>query len=371
MRRLLCLMLMILLILICTGCGSEKANDNRNAVVGNTSAVTEEQNDKSNNKTVETAGPEKEEAKEGKDSTVKNAADPSQFSNVMVADEKVTLIVTKDYGAQTLVEKQVAMKKDWTVIDLLESTSKVNTKWDGSFVNSIEGLESDKGGMFGKKTDWFYFINGICADVGASGYDLEAGEVVWWDYHAWKSMGSTNSAVIGCYPEPFIHGYRGKVGPTTIMSSVDKQSLASSLQKALESKGVRSVNIEELNNNLLENRQVPTIVIGTWDELKQLSWLEKFNNAYKKTGTSVHFTDKGVALLDYNGNAAQTIDGSAGIIVAAGSGLGDNSPFWLLAGTDPEGLQQAINVLVNSSGKISKCYGAAVVSGNIIRLPLQ
>jgi len=370
MRRLSCLILMILLILIlAAGCGRNQSKDNGNPVVSGSSIA--DQTDQNADKSLDTADTGQQANINNAGTTAANLSPSSQTDTSIAADETVSLIISKDFGGQTLVEKQVAIQKDWTVIDLLESTARITTKWDGSFVNSLEGLEADNGGILGNKRDWFYFVNGICADVGASGYDLKAGEVVWWDYHAWKNMGSTNSAVIGCYPEPFIHGYRGKVGPTTIISSADNLNLAGNLQKAIKNRGVASVNLAELNNNLLENRQVPTILIVTWNEVKQLAWLESFNKAYRKTGVSVHFTDQGLELLDYNGDVAQTINGSAGVIVASGSGLGDANPLWLLVGTDQQGLQQAVDLLVSNPQKIVKCYNAAVVSGELIRLPLQ
>ncbi|MDD2585875.1 MAG: DUF4430 domain-containing protein [Syntrophomonadaceae bacterium] len=385
-NRLLCLVLTVFLIWMAvtiSGCSTNKTNDNSISVNGS-SVTTDKAKGKTNDEKIKIETQEQAsqgESKENKVDNERNAITPShdsvaqntsnQAGKTTSTNDMVTLFITKDFGVQILVEKQVAINKNWTIIDLLASVSEIDTKWNGGFINSIDGLESNNGGMSGKRFDWFYYINGICSDVGAAEYDLKAGEVVWWDYHDWKSMGSTNSAVIGCYPEPFVRGYRGKIGATTVMSSADNQSLATDLQKALKVKGVRSVNVKELDNNVLENRQVPTIVIGTWNEVKQLSWLEKFNNAYRKTGTSVHFTDKGLELLDHSGAVAQMIDKSAGVIVAAGSGLGDTSPLWMLVGTDQEGLKQVVDILVNKPEEISRLYNAAVVSGKVIRLPLQ
>lgn len=285
--------------------------------------------------------------------------------------EKAALLVTRDFGRETIFEKEVKIKEDWTVVDLLQANLQITTKWGGDFVTGINGLESDSGGISDKRMDWFYYINGICADVGAASYELNAGDVVWWDYHGWKNMGFANSAVIGCFPGPFSHGYRGSVKPTTIMSSADNHNLAEALKELLKNKGIHSINIKELNNDLVQKRRGPTILLGEWKELKELPYLEKLNRAYKKTGTSVHFVDQGVELLNYCGNAVQTVKGSAGVIVAAGEGLGDDSPLWLVAGTDREGLQQALEVLVKSPGKISKAFGLVIESGKIIRLPLQ
>lgn len=306
----------------------------------------------------------------GQTETEPNAADVSHSEGKTAFTGKVKLLVTKDFGNETLFEKKVEIKEDRTVIDLLKANLEITTKWDGDFVNGINGLESENGGVSGNRFDWFYYINGICADVGAAGYELNPGDIVWWDYHAWKSMGSANSAVIGCFPEPFIHGYRGNVGTTTIITSEENNSLANDVQKALEKNGVTSIESKTLNEDFLQNRQGPTIVMGEWSELKELTYLEKLNKAYKKTGTNVHFTDKGLELLDYSGKAARTVTESAGVIVSTGAGLGDESPLWLIVGNNREGLEQAVEVLVENPDKISKAYGVAVVSGEIVRLPI-
>jgi len=284
--------------------------------------------------------------------------------------DKVTLWVTRDFGNNSILNKKVVLKKDWSVFDVLERTTRITTSHGGSFIESINGIESKSGGFGGEQKAWLYYVNGIFADVGVLDYYPQPGDVIWWDYHGWQRM-SMFPAVIGCYPEPFLHGYREKAKPTVILSSEDDRALAGNLQKALKAKGVASVSIKNLDNQLLQDRQGPTIVIGEWSQLSQIEWFNGLNKAYRKNGTSVHFTGDGVELLDYRGQVVHKIDKSAGVIAATGEGSGDDSPLWLVVGTGREGLQQAVEVLVNSPGKISGMYNAAIAGGEIIRLPLQ
>lgn len=283
----------------------------------------------------------------------------------------VSLLISRNYGRQNLIRKHISLEPGWTILDVLNTTAQVTTKWDGSFVDSINGMQSNSGGLTGKNHDWFYFINGICADVGAPEYILRAGEKVWWDYHAWGNTGLTNPAVIGCYPEPFVHGYRGKSGPTTVMSSAANSSLAQAVQQALQAQGAASVQCSALNNELLQNRPGPIIVVGTWDELKQLPWLDGFNKSFRKNGTSVHFKDDGVELLDGRGKVIQNSGPGTGIIAASAAGLGNYKVLWLLAGTDQNGLQNAVNTMVHHPQQLNGLYHAAVISGQVIRLPLE
>lgn len=283
---------------------------------------------------------------------------------------KVTLWITRDFGNNSILNKKVVLKKDWSVFDVLETNTQMTTSYGGSFIKSINGITSKSGGFGGEQKAWLYYVNGIFADVGALDYYPQPGDVIWWDYHGWQRM-AMFPAVIGCYPEPFLHGYRGKVKPTIILSSEEDRGLANNLQKALKAGGVTSVSIKDLDNQLLKDRQGPTIVIGEWSQLSQVEWVNELNKAYKKNGTSVHFTGDGIELLDSRGEGVRKINGNAGVIVATGEGNGDDSPLWLIVGTGREGLKQVVDVLVNNPGKISGMYNAAIAGGEIVRLPLQ
>ncbi|MGI6066499.1 MAG: DUF4430 domain-containing protein [Bacillota bacterium] len=288
-----------------------------------------------------------------------------------VLAEQVTLRVTKNFGREIIFHETVPIKKDWTVMDLLQAHLEVETKWDGGFVNGINGLESEKGGIRKERQDWFFYVNGVCADGGAAAYRLQSNDQVWWDYHLWNNMGSAISALVGSYPEPFIHSYRGKGGPVTVMSSPQDQHLAEKTVKALKAQGAAKVAIGSLDVAAMENRKGPVLVLGVWDDLKEITWLAKFNEAYRKTGMGVHFTDGGVELFTSHGELGETVKESAGIIAATGAGLGDENPLWLLVGTDAQGLNEAVKILTESPKKISGMYQAAVVSGKVLRLPLE
>lgn len=324
----------------------------------------------SENKGVQEEKADSSEVKKGP--TEKPGSPESQVQPGLAKESgnNVILWVTKDFGNKSILQKTVALQKDWSVFEVLETSARITTAHGGGFIDSINGIKSDSGGLGGKKQDWFYYVNGVFADVGALDYYPQPGEVIWWDYHAWKNM-SMFPAVIGCYPEPFVHGYRGKVGPVTIMCAEDSRNLAGDLQTALKNKGVASVSVKDPDANLLKNRQGPTIVLGQWSVLSQIEWLINLNKAHTKIGTCVHFTGDGVELLDYKGRVARTINESCGVIAATGEGMGDESPLWLIVGTDPEGLQQAVDILVKSPGKISGLYNAAILAGEVIRLPVQ
>jgi hypothetical protein len=120
-----------------------------------------------------------------------------------------TLWITRDRGAEVLFEGTVPA--GLTVLQALDREADVETRYGGRFVQAVDGLEGSlRGGR-----DWFYFVNGVAADRGAAEYRLRPGEIAWWDYRRWRG-GAETQVVVGAFPEPFVHGYAGKVRPVAV-----------------------------------------------------------------------------------------------------------------------------------------------------------
>ncbi len=305
---------------------------------------------------------------------ISGCANESEDTGVLNNDNinnQVKLVVTKDYGKEDLFYGEVKIEEGYTVMDILEENVELGTKWGGEFVSEINGIKMDNGLESGKRQDWFYFVNGVCADVGAGGYELSPGDIVWWDYHPWESIKSANAAVIGAYPEPFINGYTDEEKTVVLMTSKDKLDLAEELKKSMEEVGVSNIEVKELNETELENRNNPTILLGKWNDINNIDYIEGLNESYQKTGLNLHFTEKEIELLDYSGNIAQKVSNDIGVIVATGEGLGDSNPLWLVIGIDESGLSKALNILINDPKAIKNKYGVAVISEEIIGLPIQ
>ena len=128
----------------------------------------------------------------------------------------VTLTVTRDFGGQALhegVEEETATEGD-TVMRLLQDRYEVDTRYGGGFVQEIDGIGG--GRADGRRVDWFYYVNGIEAPVGAAERRVTAGERVWWDHHNWEAAQRV-PAVVGSFPEPFVTGLEGKRFPVRLV----------------------------------------------------------------------------------------------------------------------------------------------------------
>lgn len=296
----------------------------------------------------------------------------SQQTKKTEKKETFSLLVSQNYGAVALAKEDVLLKPKMSVLDGLVSVypDEVETAYGGSYVRGISSLRSKTGGLGKPNQDWFFFVNGIFANMGALDYLPQPGEKVWWDYHPWQMFQGT-TAVIGCYPEPFLHGYRGKIKTTAILYSPEEKEFALQLAETLKTAGVQEVTPAEITNEALTKRAGPTLVIGEWGKLRENAYLAEWNQAYAKNGTFIHFTENSLELLDYTGEKAHELTKGAGVITAFGETAGDDSPLWIVSGIDPEGLSNAVRLLVEQPTQISGFFGAAVLSAEVIRLPLM
>lgn len=299
------------------------------------------------------------------------AVDQEQSEKQDVGQPSILLKVTKDCGEEALFEQELNFKEGETLCDAMQAVEVLSPKWKGSFTHEIMGIKKDNGGIGGERKAWFFHVNGLVSDACAPGVELRDGDVIWYDYHAWKSMNSANSALIGCYPEPFVHGFGGEFNPTIIMTLDKNQKQAEALKESMLAMGISKVEIQTLDNSHIQDRVGPTVVLAEWNDIRDFEYIKVLNDAYKKTGLNVRFTDEGVELHQYDGEKVKTISEKAGVIVATGSGAGDRNALWLVVGTDSEGLSKTVDVLANEPKKIKNMYGAAIVSDEVIRLPIQ
>jgi hypothetical protein len=123
-----------------------------------------------------------------------------------------SLWVTRDRGAVVL--RTARVPAGVTGMEATRREADVGTRYGGRFVQSIDGVE----GSLTRRRDWFYFVNGIEADVSAAEYRLRHGDVLWWDYRSWGDSYRV-PVVVGAFPEPFLHGWEGRTRPAAVRYS--------------------------------------------------------------------------------------------------------------------------------------------------------
>ncbi len=126
----------------------------------------------------------------------------------------VELTVTRDYGTVPMLRRELGdLTESDTVMRALERNAEIETRYGGGFVQSIEGLEAQE--SVDRSLDWFFYVDGVEATVGAADYPLHGGESVWWDYRDW-SAAMRVPAVVGSWPQPFLDGYDGRRRPVAV-----------------------------------------------------------------------------------------------------------------------------------------------------------
>jgi hypothetical protein len=166
-----------------------------------------------------------------------------------------------------------------TAMQALEKRADIAKRFGGRYVQSIEGVEGD----LSKRRDWFWFLNGIEADRSAADYRLRPGDVEWWDYRSWTGD-MREPVVVGAFPEPFLHGWDGKVRPVAVRYAPGRERGAKAIGRLLQ-----AASVEPLSEPAPGDANVFSVVAGP----------PRFTASLREpdagAGAAVHFTFAGDA----------------------------------------------------------------------------
>ena len=273
------------------------------------------------------------------------------------------LEVTRDFGRSQLYSASVSsIRKDETVMRLLESERRVKTSYGGKFVDSIDGI-STRGA--GGRSDWFYYVNGIEASVGAADMTLSPGDVVQWDYRRWDATMHI-PAIVGAYPEPFVRGTGGKRLPVRVECSAPNSPPCKTVQQRLSSQGAVT------SSGVLAGSAGPKtlrMVVAPWSVLKSFGGaIGSLTRGPGASGVFARFSKDGrtLTLLDQLGRAARSAPPGTGLIAATAAE--GSEPVWLVTGLGDAGVQRAANALNPAS--LHNAFALALTPGGPVRLPL-
>jgi hypothetical protein len=264
------------------------------------------------------------------------------------SDGDATLTVTRDFGAERLVDAKLSdPPESETVMRFLDGEADVETRYGGGFVQSIEGLEGSERG--GRAFDWFFYVNGIESPIGAAEARVYGGDRVWWDYREWTGA-MRAPAVVGSWPEPFVHGSEGKAFPVRIDCLAEEDD-CSAVADRLEAEGVpASISTEraKLGEELLR------VVVGPWEEVRQDRAAAQIEEGPASSGVFADIEaaptgDYDLVALDPGGQevARHRVASGSGLVAAVR--LGEEQPTWVVTGTDDAGVDAAIELLDTDS----------------------
>lgn len=269
----------------------------------------------------------------------------------------VSLTVTRDFGSHQLgaITKGKVPGSE-TVMRMLERSFRIGTRYGGGFVESIDGQSGSS-----SRRDWFYYVNGTMASVGAAQQAVHHGDRIWWDLHDWIAP-EQPQAVVGSYPEPFVHGSGGKRFPTALECATDVDRACQRVEAGLRAIGVPVAN-QALGTG--SGTDSVAVLVGTWKDIRGSIAGALIAHGPASSGIYAKFSPGGLELLDPAGHVTRTLATGAGLIAATAQVSGP--PTWLITGTDAAGVAAAAASMNASS--LHDRFALAVQGGQKLPVP--
>lgn len=267
----------------------------------------------------------------------------------------VGLTVTSGFGSVRLLSGRHAVPATGdTVSKLLAGPLRLSGDGAGN-------LRAVLGRRAGGGSGWFLYVNGIAVLTAPAHTVLHPGDRVWLDLH--PTAAGQVRAVVGAFPDPFVHGVAGKRLPATLECAPDTQRACDIVSRALSAIGIPSA------------RQVPGtgsgtdtlgVVVGTVADLRAEVVSALIAQGPGASGVfAVPASGERLTLLDGAGHPAGTLP--AGLLAATGDQVAE--PTWVVTGTDPAEVAAAAARLAPAA--LQDRFAVAVVGGRTVPLPVS
>ncbi len=283
----------------------------------------------------------------------------------------VQVVATMQYGEQELFCKTLSVNSSSTVMQVMHRAAVVTTSYGGGFVTSINNIASTFSLDVGIQHDWFYYVNGLLSPVGAMQYIVVDGDVIHWDYHSWSELRSSSTAIIGDFPEPFLHGFHGNVFPTTIVYEKGFEQQAYQVQSLLKRYGVQTfcVGSEYLTSDIQASHNL--IIIGTYADHQ---YIQEINMHASELGVYVEWINGYLTVFDAAGNTRAQYE-KGGVITAMqnfwnpkGTLHGENV-IWMIAGLSYHDVDAAVQIFTNRTMVLKNCASVIILGDSVIKVP--
>jgi len=281
------------------------------------------------------------------------------------ADEDVRLTVTRDFGARGLVALQRAKTagSDTVMRALQRNVDEVRTRYGGGFVQAIDGVAG--GRRDGRPVDWFIYVNGIQSDKGATAVDVHGGDRIWWDHHDWGATPDV-PAVVGSFPEPFLHGSGGRRLPVRVECAAPQSRQCDTVAGKLTKLGVVA---GRSNLGRTPAQETLRVLVGPWKRLRgRDAEADSIDSGPRTSGVFARFERAGdrLVVLDARARPARTLGAASGLVAA--TRVEGRQPVWYVTGTDDAGVTSAARAFDESA--LSDSFALAIAGDLPVRVPL-
>lgn len=263
------------------------------------------------------------------------------------------VLLTRDFGSVEVGASRTALGQ--SVMAALQGSHEVETRYSGAYVQAIDGLSASSG----DGTDWVYYVNGVEADVGAASYEVRRGDRIWWDHRRWPGR-PTVGAVVGAWPEPFVHGHGGRGAPAVAADPP--------LAGALRAAGAR------VSGGDADYR----VIVGADDALRRRdpAWRRAAFDP-GAAGMTAWIADGGARVWDAGAGDDEEVPGASAVVsaVRAGFAAGDGTVL-AVSGLDAAAARRAARQVATDPGLLRHRYavcldpaGRPVCAGGLGVLP--
>ena len=273
------------------------------------------------------------------------------------------LRVTRDFGQDDTFSdsKQRKVRDSDTVMRFLQSGHKVTTRYGGGFVQSIDGLAGNQTA----ERDWFFYVTGSEASVGAADYQLARGDVVQWDYHDWHATQHI-PAIIGAFPEPFLHGLKGKRLPTRVECEDDSSAACKEVGRRLSQQGVT---VTSAAIGAPASDATLRVIVGKFGAAEQVRAARALTLGPATSGVYARFDAGGkkLSLLDPAGRVKRVAPPGTGLIAATQQA--EQPVTWFVTAVDDAGVLRAAEAIGPSA--LRNKFAVAVTPPGLVSLPIR
>ena len=267
----------------------------------------------------------------------------------------VELTVTREFGAEPMLQRSLPAKESDTVMRLLEGEAEIETRYGGGFVHAIEGVAEAR--RDGDPHDWFFFVDGAESPIGAAEVEVEGRERIWWDYRDWSAIYHV-PAVVGSWPAPFADGISGKRYPVVVECRGGRVA-CDLARRALEAEGVRIA--------AGSPDKAIRLLVGPWQRLRTDATAKLIEAGPGESGVFADFEGVfGLVALDEGGDVAAELGPDAGLVAATARYGGP--PVWVVTGGTAAAVRQAAAAL--DPQHLRDHYAVAIEDGKATPLPL-
>jgi hypothetical protein len=228
---------------------------------------------------------------------------------------EVRLVVSKDFGTTTSHDVVVPADEGMTVMSLLAANTKLETGYGGSFVTSIDGVESTFGSS-GDASDWFYWVDGRMGRTGAGDVELKGGETVWWDFHRWQGA-MFIPAALHAFPRPW-----SRSAVTLAGGAATEETAALLESRAIEVSQAAAPDAPPAGD---------AVLTATVAQAESIGWLRDLLAQKNDIGIFVEIDGERLYALDHSGGRSRQLTAAA---IAAPNPAAELKTLLILLGDD-------------------------------------